>query len=149
MDKPVELPHNVIGAISVRNHGYRHLTAYLFYELGTLNFYQRDVKDKKYYRCRYSWSHSSWKGPSLWFYDIKGKKQLSPLRYFLTDYNKQTNGEFFKEYPNLELMSSRLGCFGCFENTINDDETITFTWTSPDKQSHMTTTQMLLDYGLD
>ena len=139
MNKPVELPDNLIGVISLRKYGYRHLTAYLFYELGTLNFFQRDVRDKKYYRCQYRWSHSGWKGPSLWFYDIKGKKQLSPIRYFLTDYNKQTNGEFFKEYPNLELISSGLGNFA---DVINDNKTITFAWISPDSTNSITTTQL-------
>ena len=105
MDKPIILPENVVGVIMVRNRCYRHITAYVYYELGTLNFFWRSVKDKKFYRCRYRYISAN--TLDFYFYDTRGKKQVCPLNYYLKDLNKQMNNELFDKYPNLKLIAEK------------------------------------------
>ena len=109
--KPIELPKDVVGVIMMRNCSYKHNTAYLYYQPGTLNFFWRSVKDKRFYPCLYTqythYYNCKTNMLAISFYDTEGKRWSCPLNYYLKDSNKQMNNELFDKYPNLKLIAEK------------------------------------------
>ena len=98
-----ELPENCVAVISYRK---RYNPKYLFYETGTLNFYYKNLKDSKFYKCKYAILN----GPAVFFWDYSGNK-LHDMRIstYLNSLNKQMNNEYFKIYPELRAFSKHHG----------------------------------------
>ena len=133
MNKSVNLPDNVVGVIRF-NHW--HETAYLFYEIGTMNFYFRYYKNKKYYKCKYYPFNSSL---CIRYYDTHGNKQLNNIKEYFHLLNKQMNGELYKQYPYLDLRCRSNKC-----NCECNNNTLTFiVFSSKDNSIIYKTTQIL------
>ena len=98
-----ELPENCVAVISYRK---KFRPKYFFYELGTLNFYYKNLKDSKYYKCKYTILN----GLVVFFWDHSGDK-LHDMRIstYLNSLNKQMNNQYFKTYPELRAFSKHHG----------------------------------------
>ena len=103
MEGLVELPNNCVAVISYRK---TYELKYFFYELGTLNFYYKNLKDSKFYKCKYAVLD----GLSAFFWDVLANK-LHNMRIstYLNSLNKQTNNEYFKSYPELKAFAKHHG----------------------------------------